>query len=150
MPEMRSLQTTHSTTLPERFLREKRICLVEDDPYQLNIVQQMLDPEVEEIHIFPDGQTALGWLMENPVDLVVADVMMPGLDGWALHAKVRASGANRETPWLFTTCVIDRNEEPLMSDPNAGTLTIAKPFDKNTLLRGAYRCLKECGQLHSS
>lgn len=137
---MRSLQRTQPKVDPAK-LRHYRICLVEDDPYQLNIVQQMLSGEVKALESFTAGHEAYEFLVEEPVDLIIADVMMPGMDGWALHAKVRAAGANRETPWLFTTCVIDRNEESLMTDLHARTLTIAKPFDKETLLRAIGRCM---------
>jgi CheY-like chemotaxis protein len=123
------------------FLMGKAVCLVEDDPGQVDIIRAMLLDSGSRLEAFTACEPALDWLMRTPVDLILCDVMMPGLDGWELHARIRGAGPNAGTPFIFTTCVINKNQEPLMSDLRARTLSLAKPFDKPTLLRTIRRLL---------
>jgi CheY-like chemotaxis protein len=137
---MKGLRRKVTQPSPE-LLREKTVCIIEDDPDQLNIMQSMLGDSGCIQEIFTSGDEALERLMEKSMDLILADVMMPGLDGWELHSQVRAAGPNRQTPFIFTTCVINRNQETLMTDIPAQTLSIAKPFSKDKLLKSIARLL---------
>ncbi|MGC9451892.1 MAG: response regulator [Oceanipulchritudo sp.] len=130
------------TTSPSpSMLKGKSVCVIEDDPDQVNILQTMLKDTGCALEVFTSGEEALERLMATSMDLILADVMMPGLDGWELHSRVRAEGPNRETPFIFTTCVINRNQETLMTDIPALTLSIAKPFNKEKLLKSIARLM---------
>lgn len=137
---MKGLRRKTATPRPD-LLKGKTVCIVEDDSDQMAIIQSMLADSGCDLEIFSGGDEALQRLLKNPVDLILADVMMPGMDGWALHSQVRASGPNQQTPFIFTTCVIDKNQETLMTDIPARTLTLAKPFDRETLLRSVARVM---------
>ena len=130
-----------ATTLQPDLLNGKSVCVIEDDPDQVNIMQSMLADSGCRLEIFTSGEEALAKLVKHPVDLILADVMMPGLDGWELHSRVRAEGPNQQTPFIFTTCVINRNQETLMTDIPAHTLSIAKPFSKDKLLKSIARLM---------
>jgi two-component system, CAI-1 autoinducer sensor kinase/phosphatase CqsS len=72
-------------------LAGKRVLIVEDDEVQRAITRQKLGPialttELEEA---PDGQTALRMLAERHFDIVLLDLRMPGLDGYAVAEKIR-------------------------------------------------------------
>ena len=112
-----------------------KICVVDDDLDQIEILKRMTAPFSCQVETFSDGWKALEWLLCEPVDLIISDVMMPDLDGWELHARVRDIGANRNTPFIFVTCVISSSQEGLMSDMPAGTLSLAKPLSRQRLLR---------------
>jgi CheY-like chemotaxis protein len=128
--------------LPEStFLNGKLVCLIEDDPDQVDIMRAMLLDSGARMQTFDACEPALDFLSRKPVDVILCDVMMPGMDGWELHAKVREKGPNRGTPFIFTTCVINKSQEPLMSDFKARTASLAKPFDKPALLRAIARVL---------
>lgn len=80
-------------------LAGKRVLIVEDDEVQRAATRQKLGPlalttELEEA---PDGQTALRMLAERKYDVVLLDLRMPGLDGYAVAEKIRRNGGpNRE------------------------------------------------------
>ena len=56
-----------------------RVVIVEDDPMVslINRTYVERDSRFQVVQTFQDGQTALDWLAQNPVDLVVLDVYMP-------------------------------------------------------------------------
>lgn len=75
-------------------LAGKRMLLVEDDEVQRALTRQKLRPlaQTTELDEAPDGQTALRMLAERKYDLVLLDLRMPGLDGYAVAEKVRHGG----------------------------------------------------------
>lgn len=69
-----------------------RVVIVEDDPMVslLNRTYVERDSRFRVVQTFQDGQTALNWLEQNPVDLVVLDVYMPLLTGEELLRALRS------------------------------------------------------------
>lgn len=123
-------------------LQGKRICIVEDDPFQVAVLRVLLKRSGGDIISFRRGMEALVWLERERVDVILVDVMLPDVDGWELCSKLRAGGANRNSPILFTTCVIEEEQESLMSDPGASTLSLAKPLTRERLFGAIERLLK--------
>ncbi|MBC5786266.1 response regulator [Ramlibacter sp. USB13] len=79
-------------------LAGKRILIVEDDDLQRAMTRQKLGPIAltSELEEAPDGQSALRMLDERKFDIVLLDLRMPGLDGYAVAEKIRAGGANKD------------------------------------------------------
>ncbi len=76
-------------------LAGKRVLIVEDDPVQRTATRQKLGPIAltTELDEAPDGQTALRMLARRQYDIVLLDLHMPGLDGYAVADKIRAGRA---------------------------------------------------------
>ncbi|MCC2632359.1 MAG: putative histidine kinase, atypical unorthodox [Ramlibacter sp.] len=72
-------------------LAGKRILIVEDDPVQRHATRQKLGPLAltSELDEAADGQLALAQLARKPYDIVLLDLHMPGLDGYAVAEKIR-------------------------------------------------------------
>lgn len=82
-----------------------RILLVDDDPILSSIVDAVLQREGYQVLKAGDGRVAAS-LVSSPVpppDLVLCDMMMPGLDGLELLAVIRASHAWRKVPVIMLT-----------------------------------------------
>lgn len=80
-------------------LAGKRILIVEDDPVQRMATRQKLGPLAltSELDEAPDGMVALEQLATRPYDVVLLDLNMPGLDGYAVAERVRATaGPNQD------------------------------------------------------
>lgn len=122
-------------------LEGKRICIVEDDPLQLAVLRVLLKRSGAKVTEFRSGLAALEWLESKPVDIILVDVMLPDVDGWEVCAQVRERGANQGSPILFTTCVIEEEQESVMSDPTALTLSLAKPLTRERLFTAMERLL---------
>ena len=59
-----------------------RVLIVDDERFNVDLIEGMLAPFKYEIDKAYDGQEALERIGENPPDLVLLDVMMPGIDGF--------------------------------------------------------------------
>ena len=84
-----------------------RVVIVEDDPMVsfLNRTYTEQDPRFQVVQTFTDGRAALGWLLQNPADLLILDVYMPGLTGMELLQRLRAQQV--ETDALMVTAAND-------------------------------------------
>jgi DNA-binding response OmpR family regulator len=60
------------------------ILMIDDDPAVLNGIGMVLRREWDTVLVAPDGATGLRLLREHPVQVVLLDLQMPGLDGFAV------------------------------------------------------------------
>lgn len=78
-----------------------QVALVEDDPALRDATSQALVLEGAEVTAFPDARAALAWLTSDFAGVVVSDVRMPGIDGIAFFARLRA--VDPDLPVILTT-----------------------------------------------
>ena len=71
----------------------KRILIVEDDADIAAIERDYLELGGYAVTIAPDGTTGLDAALHQPFDLILLDVMLPGIDGFAICKQVRAFSA---------------------------------------------------------
>lgn len=82
----------------------KRILTVDDDPKILKILQHTLGKEGFEVITASSGEEALQKARQSPPDLVVLDLMMPGMDGFETYQKLKAQ---REVPIIILSARTD-------------------------------------------
>ena len=110
------------------------IALVDDDRNILTSVSIALQAEGFVTRLYPDGSSALKALGDNPADLGVFDIKMPGMDGLALLSALRASGgASAAMPVIFLTSKDDEQDEAHGLAAGADDY-IAKPFSQRLLI----------------
>lgn len=80
----------------------KRILIVEDDADIAAIERDYLELGGYAVTIAPDGTTGLDAALHQPFDLILLDVMLPGIDGFAICKQVRAE---KDIPILMVTAV---------------------------------------------
>ncbi|ROR32098.1 response regulator transcription factor [Inmirania thermothiophila] len=71
----------------------KRVLVVDDEPNIVLSLEYLMRREGYEVQTAADGEEALARIREAPPDLVLLDVMMPGLDGYRVCEAVRADPA---------------------------------------------------------
>jgi two-component system response regulator MprA len=71
----------------------RRILVVDDDPMVATTVQRVLRPEGYDVEVALGGAQALAQARAHPPDLVVLDLMMPGIDGLEVCRQLRANGS---------------------------------------------------------
>lgn len=108
-----------------------RILIVEDDPHLAAGVAENLQAEGYAVKLVTDGQQALDWLREQPCELIVLDVMLPRIDGFAVCRTLREAGNN--TPVLFLTARGDPADR-VRGLEAGGDDYLAKPFHLRELL----------------
>ncbi len=104
-----------------------RVLAVDDQPVHLQVLQQLFQDDCE-LLIATDGARALEICREQPPDLVLLDVVMPGMDGWQVCTHLKAHEATREIPVIFLTGHDDPAEETRALALGAADF-ISKPFN---------------------
>ncbi|GIW05035.1 MAG: hypothetical protein KatS3mg059_1655 [Thermomicrobiales bacterium] len=114
--------------------RPRGSVLVVDDEEQIRrLVSIALRRAGYDVTVAADGDEALARIAEATPDLVVSDVMMPGLDGFALLAKLRADPATRAIPVILLTA--KGSVEDRVTGLNLGADDyLPKPFEMAELL----------------
>ena len=107
------------------------IVLIDDDPGLLDVVSLALEDAGHEVRRAPDGVDGLGLLRAGGVDLVVSDVNMPRLDGFALCRKLRAEGD--ATPIILLTSRDNEIDEATGLEQGADDY-LSKPFSTRVLV----------------
>ena len=117
-----------------------RLLLVEDQPAMLEYVQLLLADRYP-LCTATDGHAALAMLAKYPsVELVVSDVMMPGLDGFGLLERLRADAASRSLPVLLLTALTQETHR-LRALRLGVDDYLTKPFEEVALLTTVARLL---------
>ena len=102
-----------------------QILVVDDEPAVRRALERALRLDKYEVELAEDGEQALDRLAERPVDAVVLDVMMPGVDGLEVCRRMRAAGD--KTPVLMLTARDAIDDRVLGLDVGADDYLV-KPF----------------------
>ena len=98
--------------------RRARILIVDDEPNNRLLLQVMLSNDGYEVVTASAGAEALELVERAPPDLIVLDVMMPGMDGYQVATRIKANPATRHIPVIMLTALSDKNS--MMHGLNAG------------------------------
>jgi two-component system response regulator MprA len=102
-----------------------QILVVDDEPAVRRALERALRLDNYEVELAVDGEEALDRLSERPVDAVILDVMMPGVDGLEVCRRMRAAGDH--TPVLMLTARDAIDDRVLGLDVGADDYLV-KPF----------------------
>lgn len=105
-----------------------RILLVDDDPRLVNIVAMYLNIEGYEVATAPNGEEGLREIDQQIPDLVILDVMMPGLDGLETCKRIRADPRTANLPVLMFSALSGEDDIERARVAGANHL-ITKPFN---------------------
>jgi len=86
------------------------ILVVDDTETNIDVLVEALGSEYE-ISVAMDGATALELVADTPPDLILLDVMMPGMDGYTVCERLKASPDTARIPVLFLTALTDARDE---------------------------------------
>jgi PAS domain S-box-containing protein len=108
------------------------ILVVDDEPQNIELLEAYLVPQGYEIVKAANGEEALGKLSDNPIDLILLDVVMPGMDGFEVIRRVRQDKTHRLLPIILVTVL--RETEDRIKGIEAGCDDfISYPVDKMEL-----------------
>lgn len=87
------------------------ILAVDDKPENLSLLFDLLDGKGYEVLISQNGESALARAEATQPDLILLDVMMPGIDGFETCRKLKANHVTAEIPIIFMTAVTETEEK---------------------------------------
>ncbi|MGF1520388.1 MAG: hybrid sensor histidine kinase/response regulator [Nodosilinea sp.] len=107
------------------------ILAVDDSPDNLFLIESILDDPDYHIICVENGQAALDAVQQAPPDVILLDVMMPGMDGYAVTQKVRS---DPNLPYIPILLITAHDQSSLVQGLDAGADDfIRKPVDVNEL-----------------
>ena len=110
-----------------------RILVADDDPVILRLVEVNLGLEGFEVDTAARGEEALTLARERHPDLIILDVMMPGMTGWDVAEQLREDEATSTIPVIFLSA--RAQEEDRRRGQSLGVAAyITKPFDPGDLI----------------
>lgn len=104
-----------------------RILAVDDEPTNNHLLAEILGSEGYEVLLANNGYEAIGVLEQDKPDLILLDIMMPGIDGFEVCRQIKANDATAEIPIIFLTALNDIDTR-VRAFEAGGTDFISKPF----------------------
>lgn len=120
----------------------RRVLVIEDDANIRNNIVLMLKVESYVVFGAENGRAGLDMVRSSPPDLILCDVMMPELDGFAVLEALRAEPRLADIPFVFLTALDDRSSTRRGMNLGADDY-IAKPFTRDELLEAVNSRLKK-------
>ena len=112
------------------------VLVVEDEPHIRDLVALHLGLDGCTADVVGDGLEALERLRQNSYDLVILDIMLPGLDGLTLLTALRRESRNTDVPVLLLTARREESDKVLGLESGADDY-LAKPFGVRELMARA-------------
>lgn len=126
---------------PSALLNRRTILLIEDD----NDVREFLLSELEscfDLKVASDGKAGIAMAKELDVDLIVSDVMMPGMNGFELTKRLKNSFETSHIPIILLTA-LSTDENVLEGTESGADAYITKPFSPQLLMARILQLLNQ-------
>lgn len=107
---------------------KSNILIVDDDPMNLHVIRNVLETETYHVLTATDATKALAILNNEPIDLVISDVMMPNISGYELTRRIREKYSLAQLPVLLVTART-RSEDILAGFAAGANDYVTKPVD---------------------
>lgn len=109
------------------------ILIVDDNPENIKVVGSILERENMDISFALDGDTALKMLVESKFDLILLDIILPGMDGFTICQHIKKIQLQKETPIIFLTAKTEI-ESLAKGFEMGGVDYVTKPFQEKELI----------------
>ena len=118
---------------PEINFQDYNILIIDDTPLNLGVVVDYLESYGFGIRIARNGETAIKRVRYAPPDLILLDILMPGMDGFETCRRLKAIKAAKEIPIIFMTSL--SNVEDKVKGFEAGAVDyVTKPLNQEEVL----------------
>jgi signal transduction histidine kinase/DNA-binding response OmpR family regulator len=113
---------------------DKQACIliVDDERHNRELLEIMLKPDGFLLLSAASGEEALALIARQPPDLILLDVMMPGMNGYDVAGKIKSDPATKNIPVIMLTALDDRNARMLGLNAGAEDF-LTKPVDRPEL-----------------
>ena len=127
------MQEANAMKQSEMAIQDVRILAVDDTQANLDVLCELLEAEGYTISVAPSGEIALQIVGRVKPDLILLDVMMPGMDGFEVCRRLKQDELTQDIPVIFITA--ENQTEKLVAGFEVGGVDyIAKPFQNEEVL----------------
>jgi len=114
-------------------MSSRRIVIVEDEADMAELIAMRLKREHYEVTVCSDGLRALDTILSDPPDLIVLDLMLPGISGTEIAASLRANRKTAHVPILMLTALAEESDIVVGLHVGADDY-MTKPFSMSVLV----------------
>jgi C4-dicarboxylate-specific signal transduction histidine kinase len=114
--------------------KRAKILLIDDNPKNLQVAMSILDKEGYDLIYAQDGKRGVELTQKNNFDLILLDVLMPRMDGYAVCKKLKSDPKTKNIPIIFLT-VKDEEKDIIKGFECGGVDYVTKPFYTTVLLK---------------
>ena len=119
----------------------KKIMVVDNEPDIVDLTRTVLELGGYEVIPSYSGEECLRKLEKEKVDLVLLDIMMPGMSGWDVFNRIKKKNSETKVAFMSVLEISEKRKKVLLDEGLADY--IMKPFDKEGLLQRIDKILKE-------
>ena len=113
--------------MAENQIETESILLVDDNPTNLQVLYQTLEGRGSKLLVAKNGEMALTIARKAHPNLILLDIMMPGIDGYEVCRQLKADPATEKIPVIFLSALVD-TEDKVKGLQLGAVDYIAKPF----------------------
>jgi DNA-binding NarL/FixJ family response regulator len=125
---------------------QKTLLLIDDDPNLILLVKDYLEFRGYEVMTAENGREALDVLSNSNPDMIICDVMMPEMDGYAFVEHVRSSPETEWIPVLFLSAK-GQSQDRVKGLNTGADVYMVKPFEPEELVAQVESSLKQASRL---
>ena len=122
--------------------QRKKILCIEDEPDMIELVRLILERKGFDFRGAEGGKQGLEMIRQERPDLVLLDLMMPGVDGWEVYRQLKADPELRKIPVIVVTAKAQSIDKVLGLHIARVDAYVTKPFGSQELLETIHRVLK--------
>jgi two-component system response regulator VicR len=110
----------------------KKIMVVDNEPDIVDLTRTVL--EIGGYQVIPaySGEECLAKIKDESVDLILLDIMMPGMSGWDVFNRIKQQHINTKVAFMSVLEISEKRKQVLLDEGLSDY--IMKPYDKDTLL----------------
>lgn len=124
-------------------LAPQTILVVDDNPTNLDVLSETLTSVGFRVAFAVDGESAIKQVRYRPPELILLDVMMPGIDGFETCQRLKADPFTKDVPVIFTTALTDAENK--VKGLSLGAVDyITKPFQQEEVIARVKLHLQLC------
>ena len=112
----------------------KKILIVDDEKDISMMLKKRLTAEGYSVITANDGYAALSLAKSQLPDLIILDIIMPGMEGGEVAEKLKEHPLTKSIPVIFLTAILRKTEDDKKGHIIAGNIILAKPIDTEELL----------------
>ncbi|MCX5790298.1 MAG: response regulator [Elusimicrobia bacterium] len=117
----------------------KKVLIIDDEPEMLNLVRFTLERAGYEVSTCDNGRQAWDTIVKTSPDLLILDVMLPGIDGYSLQIKISQDDLTKGIPVIVLTALEPSKTLFQKFSQVAGFMT--KPFKTEALLDNVQKAI---------
>jgi CheY-like chemotaxis protein len=118
----------------------KTILVIDDDIISQNVLRSTLSQAGYSVVVASSGEEGIQKASEQPPDLIILDIMMPGMDGGDVAGFLQMNPETQKVPIIFLSSLISEDQKRADSKKDR-TVYLSKPYNRDELLNEIKKAL---------